>query len=431
MEEVSLYIPCFNAEATITESLDAVFKQSFPLKEVIVVDDGSTDKSAALASRFPVRIIRHRQRNGLAAARNTALRSIKTDFVASLDADCAAEPFWLERLMQSFKEPRIAGAGGRVIEKNSHAVFDLWRSVHMKQSWGDRKSSPSFLYGANTVFRKNALMSVSYYDEGLKSNYEDVDVSRRLKKKGWSLIYDPEAPVYHLKTDTICTLLNTYWLWNVVYYKRKGFYAGPKHFLLKVKDNIGLANRYLVHDKAAGKDTLLYLDFLLALHHSFRDFEYYLSRDKNNFFFSDFPAADIWLSLMDLDFFYYFNAKKSVRSTFMPKSNTLIQNFLSLNLAIGRLIDDNFTHNRFKEIVFRHLFLSFNKTEDAQLIHSLLALTDRHQDWSGVLKKKQGNLHTSFLESFVASFEPWINGLSRRFPGIIGLIESAALLADA
>ena len=67
-----------------------------------MVDDGSCDKTIQIVSQYPVKIIRHKANKGLAAARNTAVKNIKTDFVASLDADCLPEPDWLLRLMNKF-----------------------------------------------------------------------------------------------------------------------------------------------------------------------------------------------------------------------------------------------------------------------------------------------------------------------------------------
>ena len=61
MQEVSLYIPCFNAAETIHLCLEAVFKQKYPLKGVLVVDDGSTDETVDIAAKYPVKIIRHKK----------------------------------------------------------------------------------------------------------------------------------------------------------------------------------------------------------------------------------------------------------------------------------------------------------------------------------------------------------------------------------
>lgn len=309
--KVGLYIPCFNAEETIQSCLEAVFKQAYPIKEVVVVDDGSTDRTIEIVSKYPVKIIRHTNNKGLAFARNTAIKNINTEFIASLDADCLPDSDWLKQLMKRFDSPKIAGVGGRLLEIYSSSVFDLWRAVHMKQYWGDKETNPPFLFGSNTIFRKKALINIGFYNENYKNNYEDVDISNRLKKTGYVLLYEPKAIAHHLRNDDICSILNSYWRWNSGYYQKKRYYSNLKSFVFKVKDNIGLANRYIEEDIVSKRYQLLYLDFLLALHHSLRDFEYFISQNnQKNLYITDSSLSYFWLALLDLTFFYHLNSKK-------------------------------------------------------------------------------------------------------------------------
>ena len=128
MDKVSLYIPCYNADKFIDEALRGVKLQTYPVDEIIVVDDGSTDDTVAKASRYNVRIIRHGENKGLAAARNTAVTNAKNEFVASLDADCVPSADWLERLMKNCTGEKIAGVGGKLIERYASTIADRWRA---------------------------------------------------------------------------------------------------------------------------------------------------------------------------------------------------------------------------------------------------------------------------------------------------------------
>ena len=83
---VSVIVPAHQAEAFLSETLDSAFAQDHPAIEVIVVDDGSTDRSAEIASARPVRLLR-RTRGGPAAARNSGLGIATGQFVTILDAD--------------------------------------------------------------------------------------------------------------------------------------------------------------------------------------------------------------------------------------------------------------------------------------------------------------------------------------------------------
>ena len=120
--KITLYIPCYNAEDFIGEVLKAVFNQTVPADEVIVVDDGSTDNTSGIASGYPIRLIRHSQNRGLAASRNSAIKNSKAEFVASLDADCLPSPGWLQHLMQRVDAPGVGGVGGKLSERYSRDV---------------------------------------------------------------------------------------------------------------------------------------------------------------------------------------------------------------------------------------------------------------------------------------------------------------------
>lgn len=429
--KISLYIPCFNAARTIGACLDAVFKQTYPIKEVLVVDDGSSDETAKIASGYRVRLMRHADNQGLAAARNTAIKNINTEFIASLDADCEPKADWLENLMKRFDSAKIAGAGGRLLEKHSSNIFDLWRAVHMKQHWEPDKRHPPFLFGSNTVFRREALIRAGLYNEDYRNNYEDVDICERIKKAGFLLAYEPQAIVYHLKSDNLGTILDNYWNWNLAYYRKRKWYTDKKNFMLKIKDNLGLSNRYIEEDIACQRQELVYLDFLLALHHTLRDFRYFISRhNQKHSADCDNAALSRWLALLDLTFFYHFDSLKSSLSTLMPKSESFLQNFFALDLILYGIIQDKFKKNKFKKMFFKHLFLSVCKINDNHLLDKLMNLVELHPDWDGLLKKKQPNLDAAFLKNLILNFEEWLNDLVYRFPGVIPIVESSAQSAD-
>lgn len=430
MQEVSLYIPCFNAAGTIRLCLDGVFRQPYALKEVLVIDDGSTDETVAIASRYPVRIIRHETNRGLAAARNTAVRNIDAEFIASLDADCLPRDEWLVFLMKRFDSSKIAGVGGKLLEDSSKSVFDAWRSVHMKQYWEVKKRKPPFLFGSNTVFRKEALVKIGLYDEKFNCNYEDVDISTRLKKAKYSLIYEPKAVVLHLKSDNISSLLDSYWKWHLGYYQKKGYYATLDRLAFKIKDNIGLANRYLEEDIVSRKKQLIYLDFLLAIHHSLRDFEYFISqnmREKDN---ARCSSLSVGLNLLDLTFFYHFCSLQNNLSTLMPQKDAFLQNFLALNLLLGRFIRENFKNNNFRNVLYKHLFLSLYRLSNPYLLDKLSNLVELHCDWQDLEKKKHPNLNIIFLKNIFLTFQDWLHRVKSQHPDIIRLIENSAEITD-
>lgn len=423
MKKVSLYIPCFNAEKHIKFCLDAVLKQDFPVGEILIIDDGSTDRTSEIASSYPVKIIKHSVNKGLSSARNTAIKEAKFNFLASLDADCVPDVNWLGELMSKFNSPKTAGVGGKLLESYSSTIFDLWRSVHMKQYWEDKTHSPSFLFGSNGVFRKKMLVTAGLYGKNFKNNYEDVDMCKRLKEKGYALIYQPEAVTHHLKQDNICSILDTYWNWNLGYYLEKKYYSDQESFLSKIKDNIGLANRYMEEDIDSKRYQLLYLDFLLALHHSLKDFDFFLF--QKNALAPSRSKLSFWLSLSDLAFFYHFDYAKKEFSTLMPRKESFLQNFFALILILDKHIRGVFTNNDFRNALYHHLLLSVCKIDNNNLLNTILNLVESHESWDELLKKRQPNIDKQFLKNLSSFFEDWLKNLTR-FPNVIQLIEISA-----
>ena len=149
----------------------------------------------------------------------------------------------------------------------------------MDQNWGNNKrENIPFLYGSNFLIKKKVFEKVGYFDKKYKTNNEDVDLFKRLKKKKLKFLYTPNAICYHLKKDTIISVMKTNYNWQ--YYA----YPEPKN-LLNLILRIFIYNPYkmLVYslkDLMNGKLINLFLDILMYFFHSFYDFKVYLSQKE-------------------------------------------------------------------------------------------------------------------------------------------------------
>ena len=277
MQKVSLYIPCYNVEKFIARCIEGVLNQTYPIDEILVIDDGSKDRTVEIAAQYPVRIIKHEINKGLSAGRNTGLRNARNELVASLDADCVADSRWLETLVACLEEnEKIAIAGGRLIESVQESWADQWRKVHMTQDWGDKRlPNPPFTYGNNNLVRKSAIEAAGWFNEQLRTNGEDVDISKRVYEKGYQAMYDPGAIVNHLRQDTIPSILDTYWRYlrfSYPTYKEITF----KWFLYNayVVHLKGILVCLLYRDLKQNKNYhLVWLDFFVPLYLTYRNFK--------------------------------------------------------------------------------------------------------------------------------------------------------------
>jgi glycosyltransferase involved in cell wall biosynthesis len=212
--KISLYIPCYNVEAYLAAVLEGALKQTCPADEILVVDDGSKDRTCEIAAHYPVKIVRHERNRGLAAARNTGLRTARNELVAWLDADCLPDPRWLEILDGTLSSERVEMVGGRLIETVLTSVADRWRRAHMPQDWGEaRVHNPKFMFGNNGLGRKSAIEETGGYNEQFRTNGEDVDLSQRLRARDYRFVYEPSAIVSHLRRDSVQSILSAYWRW--------------------------------------------------------------------------------------------------------------------------------------------------------------------------------------------------------------------------
>ncbi|UCG33371.1 MAG: glycosyltransferase [Phycisphaerales bacterium] len=212
---ITAYIPCYNGRTHLRRVLEALVAQSRIPDEIIVVDDGSTDGSAAIATEMGVGLISHMQNRGIAAARNTALKAARGDLLAGLDVDAIPAPDYLERVEAAFRRnPKSDAVCGQLIEAHSVLLPDRWRQVHMAQHHGpDWMENPRICYGSVTTVRRFALEELGGWDERYRTNHEDVDLTQRMYEEGMRAAYEPSCIARHQRRDTIESVLSGFWQW--------------------------------------------------------------------------------------------------------------------------------------------------------------------------------------------------------------------------
>src|SRR5881296_3582054 len=195
---ISVVVCSYNGARTIRDCLEALKRITYPDFEVIVVDDGSTDATAAIAARYDCRLIQTENR-GLASARNTGLRAASGEIVAYTDDDAYPDPDWLTYLANRFLSaadvgvggPNIAPAGdGRTAECVARAPGG---PVHVLLSDSEAEHIP----GCNMAFRKDRLEAIGGFDPQFRVAGDDVDVCWKLQERGWTLGFSAAAMVWH------------------------------------------------------------------------------------------------------------------------------------------------------------------------------------------------------------------------------------------
>lgn len=276
-QKVTVYIPAYNVGEFLARAIDSLLNQTLPPAEILVVDDGSSDNSAAIASGYPqVTLLRHDRNKGLGAARNTALHAANFPLLASIDADCVAAPTWLAELANNITDPAIVGVSGKLVEGVQNTTADRWRAVHMPQHWGDTPiRDPRFLFGCNNLFRRSALLAAGGYDENMRTNGEDVDLCARLRQNNGVFFYAPSAVVTHLRHDTTGSILNAYWRWwrfGVNAYAKGPRLRSVLGHALKVHSRYNFLEPF-EKDVHAHRWKLAAFDLLILLYFPYKDFQ--------------------------------------------------------------------------------------------------------------------------------------------------------------
>lgn len=200
---VSVVIPAYDSAAHISPLLASLAAQTYPRQryEIILVDDGSRDATAAMAERALAqwdgasRVLR--QRNGGAArARNAGIRASSADVIAFIDADCVADRDWLASLAQTIATG-VAGVGGPVRSSASAGWIEGYLDACQFYRQRARNGVVDYLLTANAAFRREALERVGGFTERPGVWAEDADLSFRLKRQGYTLALAPGAVVTH------------------------------------------------------------------------------------------------------------------------------------------------------------------------------------------------------------------------------------------
>jgi GT2 family glycosyltransferase len=201
---VSVVVCSFNGGRTIRDCCEGLMKLAYPDFEVIVVNDGSVDATAAIAGEYDFQVIRTENR-GLSNARNTGLAAATGEIVAYIDDDAYPDPHWLTYLASTFMNTNYVGVGGpNITPPGDGPIADCVANspgnpTHILLSDQEAEHIP----GCNMAFRKTALEAIGGFDPQFRVAGDDVDVCWRLRQRGWSLGFSPAAMVWHHRRNSI------------------------------------------------------------------------------------------------------------------------------------------------------------------------------------------------------------------------------------
>lgn len=207
---LSVVVPVYNGSGTLGRCLSALAASSFRDFETIVVDDGSSDGSAALAARFDVRVIELERNSGPAAARNAGVAASSAPLLFFLDADIIVTPSLLEEAVATLERRQEYSALFCSFGKGTDLEGTCSRHKHLVHHWTHQTSSAeaATFCGGFGLIRRSAFLAVGGFDSTQRF-LEDIDLGYRLHRAGHRIFLAKDIQATHAKAYTLASLLKS------------------------------------------------------------------------------------------------------------------------------------------------------------------------------------------------------------------------------
>jgi cellulose synthase/poly-beta-1,6-N-acetylglucosamine synthase-like glycosyltransferase/peptidoglycan/xylan/chitin deacetylase (PgdA/CDA1 family) len=219
-EPVSVVVPAYNEKEGIAAAVRSLAGGDHPEIEVVVVDDGSTDDTAAIADGLGLRNVRvvRVANGGKSAALNVGVAMASHDLIVMVDGDTVFEPESLRRLVQPFGDPRVGAVAGNVKVGNRGSIVARWQHIeyvigfNLDRRFFDLMQCMPTVPGAIGAFRRQALNDVG----GVSSDTlaEDTDLTMALGRAGWRVVYEETARAWTEAPATLQQLCTQRYRWS-------------------------------------------------------------------------------------------------------------------------------------------------------------------------------------------------------------------------
>ena len=201
---VSIIVPVRDGESTIAGCLDAILAADYPAdrREILVVDNGSTDGTASLIRARQVTYL-HEPQPGVSNARNRGIAESTGDILSFVDADCLVEPQWLTELVRPFEDPEVGAVAGDLqhvppstaAERQAARLLGNWQQFAFN-------SDPAYPITANAAYRREVIDRIGPFDPHM-TRAQDVELGLRFQERSDSrLAYAEHATARHHNRST-------------------------------------------------------------------------------------------------------------------------------------------------------------------------------------------------------------------------------------
>jgi GT2 family glycosyltransferase len=241
-KRISVIIPNRNGGRTIGKCLEALFASDYDDFEVIVVDDGSDDDSAAVIGRYPCRLVTLGSHCGASKARNTGAGVAGGELLFFIDADCVVEKDTLCLVNRAARGKQQMVCGGTYTKKAyDDTFFSTFQSAFIHY-FETKSSEPDYIASHAMVIDRRTFEQSDGFPEDFLPIIEDVEFSHRLKKTGIKLAMEPTILVSHIFDFTLIGSLRNAFrksrYWTVYSLKNRDLFHDSGTASLELKTNV-------------------------------------------------------------------------------------------------------------------------------------------------------------------------------------------------
>ena len=216
MSSISACIPYYNNKNTIQKVVESILAQEVSVQEIIIYNDGSTEKPDRYINSKLVRVINNTKNNGRGYVRHTLCNEAKAEFILFCDATNTLPNNFISNALLHFKEPSCVAVSGLIKnDKSLQSTAIRWRARHLfkeKHDFGQKPKVVECLTTYGTLMRRSQVIEIGNFNKNLKHS-EDKELGNRIIMAGLIIIGDPKIFVRSIKKDTWSSVLERYWRW--------------------------------------------------------------------------------------------------------------------------------------------------------------------------------------------------------------------------
>jgi biofilm PGA synthesis N-glycosyltransferase PgaC len=221
---VTILVPAFNEGVSIEPSVRSLLRMQYPVYEIIVLDDGSTDDTYERAAAFEgqwggatVRVIR-KSNSGKAATLNYGVQIARFPFVLCMDGDSKLTEDTLRCMAPHFRDPEVAAVAGNVKVINRKGLWARVQALEYIEGLNMARRAQGFMRAVNIIpgpvgmFRRDVMMSIGGYEYDTFA--EDADFTLKILAAGWRIVYEDRAIAWTEAPESLQSLIKQRYRWT-------------------------------------------------------------------------------------------------------------------------------------------------------------------------------------------------------------------------